>query len=185
MSNTILSLSAAVALATIAACSGEKTAMSETASEDTAEIVAVDPATRVITLRDKDGEQYDLVAGPEVANFGQIEAGDQVVARWVQRVEVETTDLAPGDMVPDATAETYSANPGTKPGKAGTLTTNMVVEVISYDGNTGIATFRGPDGEVHTAEIDPAMRDFAAARNSGDRVKITRTEMIAVTVEEK
>jgi hypothetical protein len=59
-----------------------------------------------------------------------------------------------------------------------------VVEFISYDPSTAIATFRTPDGVVQTVTVNPQMRDFAAGLQSGDLVDLTMTQAVAVSIEE-
>src|SRR5262245_5164228 len=54
-----------------------------------ASVEAIDPATRTLTLKGPRGNVVDLVAGPEVKNFGQIKVGDSVVVRYVQALSLE------------------------------------------------------------------------------------------------
>src|ERR1700704_258374 len=55
----------------------------------TATIVAIDPATREITLRDSGGKEVTLTAGPDVKNFAQMKVGDQVNAGYVEALALE------------------------------------------------------------------------------------------------
>ena len=48
-------------------------------------VVALDPATRGITLEREDGTQLAMIAGPEVRNFDQIEVGSVVEASYVEK----------------------------------------------------------------------------------------------------
>jgi len=57
------------------------------------EAVAVDQATRKVTLKAADGTTTSIVAGPAVRNFSQIKAGDQVEGKFLQV-------LATGDVGP-------------------------------------------------------------------------------------
>jgi hypothetical protein len=60
----------------------------------------------------------------------------------------------------------------------------MVVEFVSYDKVSNIATFVAPDGVVETVTVQPEMREFAAGLESGDRVDLTMTEAVAVSIQE-
>ncbi len=60
----------------------------------------------------------------------------------------------------------------------------MIVDFISYNPQTAVATFRTPDGSVTTAQVSPELRDFAAGLQSGDRVDVTMTQAVAVSIEE-
>ena len=46
-------------------------------------------------------------------------------------------------------------------------TESMVVTLISYDRNTGLATFRTPDGFTRRAVVPPNLRSFAAEHGAG------------------
>src|SRR5262245_4382377 len=58
------------------------------ATEATATVVAVDKATRTITLKGPK-RTVDVVAGDEVKNFDQIKVGDRVVVKYVEALTLE------------------------------------------------------------------------------------------------
>ena len=60
-------------------------------------IQTVDPETREILLRAEDGRLISLVAGPEVRNFDQLEAGDTVVAGYLESLTASMA--APGQEI--------------------------------------------------------------------------------------
>ena len=60
----------------------------------------------------------------------------------------------------------------------------MVVTLVNYDDNTGIATFRTPDGLTRMAAVPPNLRSFARSRGPGARVLVTLTNAVAVSVTE-
>lgn len=183
---TYLTFASLGAFALVAACNSEPEAVGrDLEMKSTAEIIAVDRETRAVRMRTADGDVYQIVAGPEVRNFDQIDVGDSVVATYLQSVDLELANDAPADEVPSVSGQTATANEGTLPGKAGALTTNMIVEVIDYDEDTGIATFAGPEGKVVRAQVHPEFHEFASARKSGDRVRVTSTNLVAITVEEQ
>ncbi len=71
------------------------------AAELSAQVVAIDKATRTLTLKGPKGDRVDLVAGEDVRNFDQIKLGDFVVARYAQALtlELKKTRVAAGDVV--------------------------------------------------------------------------------------
>lgn len=71
---------------------------------------------------------------------------------------------------------------GKAPGFLGANTVDMVVEFVSYDASTGVATVKTPDGAMRSFWVNPAMRDFAAARRPGDRVAIEATNAAAISI---
>jgi hypothetical protein len=71
---------------------------------------------------------------------------------------------------------------GKPPGFFGATTVDMVVEFVSYDASTGVATVKTPDGAMKSFRVNPAMRDFAAARRPGDRVAVEVTQAAAISI---
>ena len=60
-----------------------------------AQVAAVDPATRQITLAADDGTKTTFVAGPEIRNFDQIRVGDTVSAKITERLDIFVALMAP------------------------------------------------------------------------------------------
>ena len=56
--------------------------------------------------------------------------------------------------------------------------------MVSYDANSGLATFRTPDGFTRRTVVPPNLRSFAAQQGAGSRVLVTMTEALAVTITE-
>ena len=59
---------------------------------------------------------------------------------------------------------------------------DMVVEFVSYDASTGVATVKTPDGAIRSFRVNPAMRDFVAARRPGERVAIEATNAAVISI---
>ena len=143
----------------------------------------VDQGTRVVRVRMMDGTELNVVAGPQVRNLAQISAGDIVRVSYYESVIAQMA--APDAGEPTTTSVVTTRAPeGTTPGGLVRTTTDMVVEFIAYDPATGIVTFKTPEGATQTVEVDPAMRDFAAARRPGDRVAMQVTNALAVSIVE-
>ena len=70
------------------------------------------------------------------------------------------------------------------PGGVALATTSLVVTLINYDRDSGLATFRTPDGLTRRAVVPPELRSFAEALGAGARVLVTMTEALAVTITE-
>jgi hypothetical protein len=181
----VLGLAAALA---IAGCTqGMRTStegVQETLVTASATVEAVDQSTRQVVLRDNaDGTVFTVTAGPEVRNLAQVEAGDQVEVDFYQAIAASIAD--PADTGEAETAVLTGRTPeGARPGGLAAATTSMVVTLINYDSNSGLATFRTPDGITRRAVVPPNLRTFAEARGSGSRVLVSMTEAVAVTITE-
>lgn len=162
---------------------GPLSAERETIVTRTAIVETVDIETRQVLLRTDGNRMLSLVASPEVRNLPQLDSGDVVRFDYYEAVAARMANVgdsgeAVGAVIADRAPE------GTKPGAAVGVVVNMVVEFVSYDPNTAIATFITPDGVVQNVVVKPEMRDFAAARKSGDRIDLTITQAVAVSIEE-
>ena len=151
---------------------------------DTRAVVAkVDQSTREVRLRMMDGQELTVLAGPEVRNLAQVSAGDTVRLTYYESVAARMAE--PGAGGPSTTSVVSSRAPeGGKPAGVVGATTDMVVEFLAYDPTTGVVTFQTPDGATRQALVNPAMREFAAARRPGDRVAVQITSAVAVSIVE-
>ena len=52
---------------------------------------------------------------------------------------------------------------GAKPGGLAVASTSLVVTLVNYDSNSGLATFRTPDGFTRRAVVPPDLRNFASS----------------------
>ena len=160
------------------------TATEESLLRATATVESVDQASRQVQLRDNaGGGSFTVTAGPEVRNLPQLAAGDQVQVDYYQSRTVAMA--APSDTGEPITVVGGERAPeGELPGGIVAASTSMVVTVLGYDRDTGLATFRRPDGLTQRTVVRPQMRSFAETVSPGSRVQVTMTEAVAVTITE-
>jgi hypothetical protein len=168
-------------------CAGtgaSRTATQETLLTATATIESVDATSREVVLRDDaDGATFTVVAGPEVRNFDQLAAGDRVQMDFYQATTLSMA--SPDDPGNRETAVIAGRAPeGATPGAMAVVSDSLVVTLINYDRNSGIANFRTPDGFTRRAVVPPNLRSFAASLAPGARVLVTLTDATAVRIVE-
>ncbi len=162
---------------------GPQSAQRETVLQTSAVVEKVDQKTREVRLRTTDGQELTVVAGPEVRNLAQVSAGD--VVRLTYYESVAASMAAPGAGGPaTASVVTTRAPEGSKPAGAVGAMVDMVVEFVAYDPATGVVTFKTPDGVTRKVVVNPAMREFAAARRPGERVAVQLKSAVAVSIVE-
>jgi len=178
-----------LAAALVAGCASLNSGARETTSKETlittsATVAAVDQETRLVTLTDNaDGTRFQVVAGPEVRNLPQLEAGDQVRLDYYSATTVSMA--APSDSGAEINAVAAGSAPeGTKPGALAVTTRSLVLTLVSYDSTSGLATFRSPDGLTRRTVVQPEFRGFASGLQRGARVAVTMTDAVAVTITE-
>ena len=179
---------AGTALAQAPAPKGGATVVSEPgkaaavrAVEVSAQVVAIDKATRTVTLKGPKGDAVDVVAGSEVRNFDQIKVGDLVVARYLEALtlELRKTRAAAGDVA--VREEAGKAKAGERPAVAGARQVTALADVTAVDPQKSTITLKGPRGnEVVLAVQNP---DQFKVVKKGDQVEVTYTEALALSVE--
>ncbi|HSV20148.1 MAG TPA: hypothetical protein VLR71_17160 [Casimicrobiaceae bacterium] len=145
----------------------------------TATITAVDTASREVTLKGPQGNELQVVAGPEVKNFAQLKAGDKV---QVQYVEAVTVELKKGGTLAVARTEksgVESAAPGARPGAIGGRRVTVVGDVVAVDAPTQTITVRGPQRTVELSIDDPEQFKRIA---KGDQIEAQYIEAAAVAI---
>ena len=148
--------------------------------KETATVTAIYPATRKVTLVKTDGSQATFVAGPEVANFAQIQVGDQVKATVTDRVSIFVPK--PGESAADFAAGALALAPlGEKPGGVMADTVQFTAKVTAVSLWHHTATLQMPDGSSKTVKVRPDVT--LTKDNVGAEVVIRITEAVAVSVE--
>jgi len=146
----------------------------------TATVTAVDAASRRLTLETRDGATTTVKAGPEVANFDQIQIGDHVKARVAQRLVVFVRNN--GEPANDGAAAAVALAPiGAKPGVLMADTEEVTAKVQALDLKNRQATLRFPDESTRTFLVRKDV-DMTKAK-LGDEVVFRITEALAITVE--
>ena len=144
-----------------------------------ATVVAVDKATRDVTLKGPQGNEVTVTASSEVTNFDAIKVGDTVNATYKQAFTVE---LKKGGGMAVARTESKGAmqmNSGEKvSGSVGRRVT-IVADVVAVDPATQVVTLRGPQRIVDMVVSDPEQFKRVA---KGDQVEVTYTQGLLTAI---
>jgi hypothetical protein len=148
--------------------------------ELTAKVVAIDPASRKVTLVSDDGIKQVVKVGPDAINFDQIRVGDQLTVTATEELAVEMS--APGD-INEAAALVALAPEGAKPGGLVAEAVQVTGTISAIDAGKGTATLTFEDGTTRTF---PVRSDVDLSRRKvGEKVTFRVTEMIAITVQKQ
>jgi len=141
------------------------------------EVLAVDQATRKVTLKAADGITTSIVAGPEVRNFAQIKAGDRIRVEYAQAL---TVSLKKGGGVreKEERSDAARAAAGEKPAGAVMREVHFVADIIKLDAKTGALTVKGAEGRT----IDLKVKDPSILKGykAGDQVEGTFLQVLAI-----
>ena len=146
----------------------------------TATITAIDPKTREVTLKEPQGNEVTIEAGPRVKNFAQMKVGDIVNVEYVEALTLELKKGG-GQLVGRTTqVGEASAASGKMPAGMGGRKITVVADVTAVDPATQTITLRGPERTVELKVLDPEQFKWVA---KGDQVEVTYSEALAVKVE--
>jgi hypothetical protein len=151
------------------------------AVEISALVVAIDKATRTVTLKGPRGDVRDIVASADVKNFDQVKVGDFVFVRYAQALtlELKKTKVKAGE--PTVSEVVAKAKPGERPAVAGAREVTAIATVTAVDKKNSTITLKGPRGNVVT--LDVQNPDQFKVVKKGDQVEVTYTEALALSVE--
>lgn len=145
----------------------------------TATVVAIDAATRTISLKNKQGKVTDLQVGEDVRNFDQLRVGDMVTVEYTQALSV---NLARQSGMRSSTERQISdrAAPGARPGGMVGREVTVTADVVAVNAKTGMVTLKGPRGKTVDVHVEDPQQLKAVRR--GDQVQAVYTEALAVSV---
>lgn len=149
-------------------------------AEITATVVAIDKATRTVTLKGPKGKSVDVVAGDEVKNFAQIKVGDQVVVKYLEALSLELMKTRTTG-APTETVGAVRAKPGERPAGAIGREVTALVDVVAVDPKKSIISIKGPRGNVFDLKVQNP--DQFKVVKKGDQIEVTYTEALAISVE--
>jgi hypothetical protein len=148
-------------------------------SSASAEVVAVDKANRLVTLKQASGETATVEAGPEVRNFDQIEVGDVVDVEFYEMLVTELRKGEPGVKKRIETVEAERAPLGAKPGAIFTRTIEFGAAVEAVDAEQRLVTLRGAKGSVTLKVASDIDLGKVAV---GDHVEGSYVEQLSIIV---
>ncbi|RDK02495.1 hypothetical protein [Paraburkholderia lacunae] len=154
----------------------DKTTVTGTATV-IATVVAINPATRTVTLKDKHGRVEELEAGEEVRNFDQLKVGDVVTTEYREARSLSLRKTSG----PRSATERQTLHPaasGTEPGGTISREVTVVGDVVAIDAKGKHVTIKEPQGTMDVLVNPEQLKNI----RQGDQVEIVHTEAVAISV---
>ncbi|HVE07035.1 MAG TPA: hypothetical protein VNE00_07270 [Paraburkholderia sp.] len=145
----------------------------------TAAVVAIDAATRTVTLKEKSGRLFEVQVGEEARNFDQLKLGDVVTIQYREAISLSLMKTTGPRSASQRTIEERSA-PGAKPGGTVGREVTVIADVIAVDAKAKTVTVKGPHGNT----VKVIVEDPEQMKNihKGDQVQVVYTEAVAISV---
>lgn len=149
------------------------------AVSETFTIEAIDHASRIVTLKDKDGLTEDVLCGPEVQRFEALKVGDKVTFRYYE--SMVSAIQRPGATPKAPVTGSVTRTPGARPG--GTVAQQMTatVTIEAIDAAVPSVTVKTANGRRTSFRVE--NKKNIEGYKAGDTVEVTYTQALAVSVE--
>jgi hypothetical protein len=131
-----------------AKATGSPVIMASARTTETLKILAIDKATRVVTLKSEDGDTIAVKCGPEVRNFGQLAVGDEVKTTYSESYSIHVEKEGEAEEVNEVA--TSRAALGAKPGASVYETKIIKAKIDAIDKTKGTVTLATMTGEKFT-----------------------------------
>lgn len=145
-----------------------------------ATVVALDAATRTVTLKGAKGRVVDVVVPPEAKNFDQIRIGDLVTVDYMRALTLELRGSGSGIRSGSSQTATAPAPAGAVAGGATGRQVVIMANVTAIDKKASVVTLRGPKGNSVDLHVPDAAQ--LARVKVGDQVEAVYTEAVAISV---
>ena len=147
----------------------------------TATVQSVDPKTRIVTLKNAEGETITVKLGKEAVNFDQIKAGDQVRATLSEEVAV-SIDKSGAPSTPEERRIVGVAPKGGRPGVFIVDSKRVAGKIESMDAAKRTVSLVAPGGEK-PRKVKVGQDVDLSKLKPGDDVSARITEATAIVVE--
>ena len=149
----------------------------------TAQVEAINPATREVTLKGPSGDEVTFTAGPQVKRLDEVQVGDFIRADYYISIAAEVRKpTAAEKQHPLVILDAAGKAPADLPPAAGVVRKFKVVTTIeALDRRTETVTVKGPLGHYFTARVADPER--LTKVHIGQTIVIVYTEAIAISLE--
>jgi hypothetical protein len=146
-----------------------------------ATIAAIDKTDRFVTLEGEDGESETIYCGPEVKRFDELKVGDTVTFRYYESIVYAIRKPGQPSGLPAATGPSVTRSQGPRPGGTIARQETATVTVKAIDRKVPSVTVLTERGRTLSFKVEDEknLKDV----NVGDKVEITYTEAVAISVE--
>ena len=146
-----------------------------------AKIDAVDQAKRLVTLTDAEGHTVTVKAGPEIKNFDQIKAGDELSIKYFESIAMF---IRKGGEAPSASETTAVAvaEKGKEPAAIAVDTFEYKATVEAVHPILRRLTLKGPDGKKRSFRVHEDYKTLSEIKK-GDELVIRHTQALAISID--
>jgi hypothetical protein len=145
----------------------------------TATIEAIERNTRVVTLKEQNGEYNEVAVPADVKRFDTLKVGDKITARYYENIVLRLK--LPGEKSTDTDSAAVTPGTGAKAGATAATQRTITATITHIDPTVPSITFSGPNGWKYSSRV----QDTEALKKVkvGDRLDITWTMAVLISAE--
>ena len=144
-----------------------------------ATVTAINLETRQVSLKNAEGETFDIVAGEQVANLPNVKVGDKVMLKYLQILDVELLKGTAGIRKRIVEVDGERAGADEKPGGGVGMKVTIYADVIGLNKQQQTVTVRGVDETLTIKINNPEQFNLIA---EGDQLKAVQTKAIGIGI---
>jgi hypothetical protein len=182
---TTLGLALALPAASLSAAEGKSTYIPgrEVIKTLAATITALNLDTREVTIKGKQGNEFTLVADPQITRLSEFRVGDEIVLDYSVSLAADIRKPTPEELAKPYSVieDTTKATADKAPGVEGYKIIEAVVSVEGLDRQTQTVTVKSPKGNYVAIKVkDPATLEKL---HLGDVALVVYSESFALRLE--
>ena len=145
----------------------------------TATVEAIERSTRLVTLKEQNGEYTEITVPRDVTRFDTLKVGDKVTAKYYENIVLRLKQ--PGEKSTDTDTAALTPGTGAKAGATAAMQRTITATITRIDPKVPSISFSGPNGWKYSSRVED--KAALAKVKVGDRLDITWTTAVLISVE--
>ena len=145
----------------------------------TATIESIEHKTRVVTLKEDNGEYSEIAVPADVKRFDTLKVGDKITAKYYENIVLRLK--LPGEKATDTDTASITPGSGAKAGGTAATQRTITATITAIDPKVPSISFSGPNGWKYSSRVED--KAALAKVKVGDRMDITWTLAVLISAE--
>ena len=145
----------------------------------TATVEAIERSTRVLTLKEQNGEYTEVSVPTDVKRFDTLKVGDKISVKYYENIVLRLKQ--PGEKATDTDTAAITPGTGAKAGATAATQRTITATITAIDPKVPSISFTGPNGWHYSSRVED--KKALAKVKVGDRLDITWTMAVLVSAE--
>jgi hypothetical protein len=145
----------------------------------TATVEAIERSSRVVTLKEQNGEYTEVSVPPEVKRFDTLKIGDKITVKYYENIVLRLK--LPGEKSTDTDTAALTPGSGAKAGGTAATQRTITATITHIDPKVPSITFTGPNGWKYSSRVED--KEALSKVKVGDRLDITWTTAALISID--